>query len=350
MSFIHHSHSESDQREALNVQRSSRLINAELLRDLESYKAEHKLTNRELGKRLGGYSESLMGRALAQISDVPSKTHFNGDVSKFEGAVRELFRHEEERRRAPLVALQSEGFMVSAMADFLDTLTHTGDIGIAYSPAGKGKTCGALVWHAHNKLAVMVTALKSRSGWRSIRDAIVAALPRGTSKRHGETTAAFIQRIFHNSKRLLIVDNAHLLTESARYWLAYDWHGETGCPVALLGNEIIVRQWGHREGEDANDQLSSRVGLAYEVRPDAEQTAEATARKTIALYYPQASGDAEAVKLVAEVVANKGSVRAAEKHLKLAADLAAAKAGLTPAKALRAANRKLLTRKFREAA
>lgn len=343
-----HNHPEAAERStaprsASHASPPAKLINAEILADLVIFQKEHGLTNRKLGQRLG-YSESLMGRALAQLSG-GSKTGFNGDVAKFEAAVRELFHNEEQRRRAPLDELQTHGFMVAPMRAFLDSVAHTGDIGIAYSPAGKGKTCGARVWLAQNKLAVMVTALKSRSGWRAIREAIVDALPFGTRPKKREGTAAFIQRIFHGSKRLLIIDNAHLLTESARYWLAYDWNEDTGCPVALLGNEVIVNQWGHREGVDANDQLSSRVGLAYEVKPAAEQRAEATARQSISLYYPPAGEDAEAVAVAVEILKNKGAARALKKHLLLAADLSA-EATLAPAEALRRANGLLLGKKL----
>jgi DNA transposition AAA+ family ATPase len=351
MSSLHHNHPEADERQALNVQRSTfnvqrstsasapaaRPIDPELLAELAEHKNASGLKNKALGKGLG-FSESQVGRAFAG--------KFSGDVERFETNARDFLRKEEEKRQRPAVKLQSEGFVVQPMAEFLSHVAAAGDIGVAFSPAGRGKTLGTLVWLESNPLAVMVTACKEVAGWRSIRDAIVEALPYSVRPRKRESKAAFIQRVFCNSGRLLIVDNAHLLTPSARYWLAYDWHGKTKCPVALIGNEVIRSQWGHREGrEDANDQLSSRVGVAYEITPAADVPARVSVLLAMELLFPAATSDEEAVELGVKVIRSKGHARALEKHLNLARVLSEEKRE-APATAMRRANRLLLGEKL----
>jgi DNA transposition AAA+ family ATPase len=348
MSYASHSHPEAAERSpapSLPVSKSpapaARLIAAELLTELDAMKRQLCLTNKQLGTRVG-FSESQVGRAFAG--------KFAGDVARFETNAREFLRREEEARQRPAVKLQKSGFVVEPMADFLNAVQAAGDIGVAYSAAGRGKTCGTLAWVEANPLAVLVTACKQLSGWRVLRDAIIDALPYSTRPRKRENKAQFIQRIFANSGRLLIVDNAHLLTASARYWLAYDWHGNTGCPVALIGNECIVNQWGHREArEDANDQLSSRVGIAQEIRPAAESTARMNALASMELLFPQATGDEEAIGLGEAIIKTKGHGRALQKHLNLARVLSEERR-LQPAEAIRAANKMLLGERLKPAA
>jgi len=109
------------------------------------------------------------------------------------------------------------------------------------------------------------------------------------------------------------VDNAHLLRESARQWLAYDWHGETACPVALVGNPDIVDQW------TRNDQQQSRVGLAYAIKP--KERATDAARECFALLLPDVRVDDRTIELAARIVKGKGSVRALDKHIRLTGEL-----------------------------
>lgn len=277
-----------------------------------------------------GVSTTQLSRALSEDGD------FHYSVRDFEAKVL-AYLDAQTRQRSTDEPLVSSGFLVQAMDDFLTTVRSTLDIGVAWSQAGLGKTSGIHLYKARDPLCILVTALKSQCGWRALRDSIKAALPQ-PRKLKTETWDAFIQRTFRGSKRLLIVDNAHLLTESARQWLAYDWHEETGCPLALVGNEAIRDQWSR------NDQHQSRVGIAQEVAPAQDVTATATARQMLALHMPDHQAEAELIKLSTAVVKSQGSCRWLKKHLKLTTELLSSGAYPATSAAFRAAHQLLLRR------
>lgn len=280
-------------------------LDTELLQDLRAFAKERGLKNKAIGHRMG-VSETYVSRAF--------NSNFIGSKEDFESRARALLHAAKMERRAPARELSSKGFLVAPMADFLSTVQHTADIGVAWSDAGKGKTCGIEIFRRTEPLSIVVTALKHRSGWRSIRDAILDELPQ-KRRQNNESWDDYLHRTFSGSGRLLIVDNAHLITESARAWLSYDWHEQTGCPVALVGNPEIVRQW------KANDQHHSRVGLAIEVKPKASQRAIDTARDTLELLLPDAATDAATLRMAEAVVKSKGAVRSLQKHAKLTREL-----------------------------
>jgi DNA transposition AAA+ family ATPase len=297
-----------------------------LLKALREFQHDKGLSQNQLATRLGTSS--------AYVS-LAFKDKFPGDVAAFERRVESLLSGEAANEREVLdVELVKHGFLVETMRQFLFSVAHTRDIGVAWCPAGRGKTCGIAVYLQSEPLAVCVTALKSLSGWRSIRDALLAALP-VKRRGKGETWNQYIKRTFRGSERLLIIDNAHLLTESARQWLAYDWHEQTGCGLALVGNDIIVDQW------KVNDQHLSRVGLAIEVTSKA--SAKDSAKAILAQFLPAAAHDAAAVALAARLMDARGAGRAVRKHANLARELLASNAADTPAAALKLANSMLLS-------
>jgi DNA transposition AAA+ family ATPase len=259
---------------------------------------------------------------------------FTGDVTTFEDAAREMLRNEFEARRANETVIE-HGFLVEPMADFLNTTKHSHSIGVVWCDPGKGKSKALEVYRRKDKLCVLVTATKHMSGWRALRDAILDELP-NKRRLNGESWDKWIVRNFRDTGRLLIIDNAHLLTAGARHWLAYDWHDETKCPVALIGNEEIVRDW------KKNAQHESRVGVAYEVKP--KQRPNDTVHSLISLHLPAAAEDAAVHSLAVQILRSKGACRAVEKHLLIAADLVKNNPDRYDAStALRAANNVLLT-------
>ena len=280
-------------------------IDSEILEALQEYKSKQGLNNSQLAKRLG-ISETYASRAFSG--------QFTGSKVEFEDKARALLHAATQAHRAPLVKLRNSGFLVQPMRNFLATVQHTQDIGVAWCDAGKGKTCGIALYQQAEPLCIVVTAKKSCSGWHSIRNAVLNELPQ-KRRQKGESWDYYLQRTFHGSGRLLVIDNAHLITESARQWLAYDWHEQTGCPVALVGNPDIVRQW------KANDQHHSRVGLAFEVKPAASVSAHDTARATFELLLPEAAQDARTLKMAENVIRSKGAARSLRKHAQLTREL-----------------------------
>lgn len=300
-------------------------IDPALIDLLKDYKQRHGLSNDELGKRMKT-SGTYISRAFTNA--------FTGDAASFEDAAREMLRNEAEARRANDAVIE-HGFLVEPMADFLNTTKHSRSIGVVWCDPGKGKSKALEVYRRKDKLCVMVTATKHMSGWRALRDAILDELP-NKRRLNGESWDKWIVRNFRDTGRLLIIDNAHLLTAGARHWLAYDWHDETGCPVALIGNEEIVRDW------KKNAQHESRVGVAYEVKP--RQRPNDTVSSLLSLHLPQAADNSQVQALSVQILKGKGACRSLEKHLLIAGDLVKTNPDrYDAAEALRAANKVLLT-------
>lgn len=303
----------------------SRQIDSTLIDLLRDYKERHELSNDQLGRRMGS-NGTYVSRAFTGT--------FTGEVESFESAAREMLRNEVEARRSN-TAIIDHGFLVEPMAAFLDTTKHSKSIGVAWCDPGKGKSKALEIYRRKDKLCVMVTVQMHMSGWRALRDAILEQIP-NKKRVKNESWDKWIVRTFSGTGRLLIIDNAHLLTAGARHWLAYDWHDGTECPVALIGNDEIVHAW------KKNAQHESRVGVAYEVKP--RQKPADTVESMLHLHLPQAEGDAEVKSLTVQILKSKGACRALEKHLLIAADLIASNPGrYDPKSALVAANAVLLT-------
>lgn len=302
-----------------------RAIDPALIELLKQYKNRHDLNNEALGRRMNT-SGTYISRAFTDS--------FTGDPAAFEASAREMLRNEAEARRANQT-ICDHGFLVEPMADFLNTTKHSKSIGVAWCDPGKGKSKALESYRRKDKLCILVTAQMHMSGWRALRDEILNEIP-NKKRLKGESWDKWIIRSFRDSGRLLIIDNAHLLTNGTRHWLAYDWHDATGCPVALIGNDKIVHDW----KRDA--QHESRVGVAYEVTP--RQKPGATIESMIRLHLPQAEEDQEFRDLAVKIIKAKGACRSVEKHFLIAADLLNSEGSVyTPSDALKAANQVLLT-------
>lgn len=300
-----------------------RQIDAEIIALLKLYKERHEISENELGRRLKS-SGTYVNRAF--------NGGFSGDVLAFEAAAKALL-DSELNSRSTNVTLMDHGFLVEPMKHFFDTVQHSQSIGVAWCAPGKGKSKGMEVYAKKNPRCIVVTAVPSMSGWRALRDAVLDAVP-GKRRMNGESWDKWIKRNFSGSGIILIVDNAHLISTYARHWLAYEWHDQTGCPVALIGNQEIVRQW------SSNEQHKSRVGVAYEITPKAKPSD--TALNLLKLHLPAGAGDAETLSLAVQILKSGGACRSVEKHALVAADLMQS-GNYTSAEAFRAANGLLLS-------
>lgn len=314
----------ANDKDAAEVSEEFRVIDPELIQLLKSYLTRNDITQAEMGRRMK-INGSYISRAFS--------AKFLGDPSEFVAAAKALL-DAELNQRAQNNTLQDHGFLVEPMREFFDTVQGSHSIGVAWCDPGNGKTKGLEVYCKKNPRTIVVTALTSMSGWRALRNAVLDACP--TKRRMAsESWDHWIKRSFTGSGILLIIDNAHLLSKYARHWLAYDWHDQTGCPVALVGNEEIVKQW------KADAQHKSRVGVAYEIQP--KTVPNEMVRDLIKLHLPAAIGDEETRRLAVQVLKSGGRCRAVEKHALVASDLLKTGRYDSPADAFRAANTLLLS-------
>ncbi len=318
MSKIHHDHPEADERTPV-IRSHKRPISAPTIAALREYQDQRGLSQKALSTRLGV--------STAYVSLAYKGAAFPGDATAFEDRVESLIEQEALAARKKLLVEVKDGFLVDTMSKFLTSIAATQDIGIIHSPAGWGKTCGIAKYAERDKLAVCVTALKGNAGWKDIRRAVLEG--QFATRNRGENVAGLVSRLFRGSQRLLVIDNGHLLTESARQWLAYDWNEGTGCGVALVGNPEIVGQW------QRNDQHSSRCGLSFPVTENPTQ--KQYINEVFRQFFPPAVDDAESLKLAARITHGEGGFRALRKHAQLAKVLSEG-GRIAPAEAIRSAN------------
>ncbi|MDR1304491.1 MAG: hypothetical protein LBK76_04625, partial [Verrucomicrobiales bacterium] len=168
---------------------------AALLERLAAYKREHELTDNDLGRKLG-VSGTMVNRAL--------NGKFAGNARTFAARVADFLRNDPARRR-----VREESFanaFTRGVADFLETVRRTGDVGLAYSPAGKGKTMGVALHAAANPLVVAFELAKWNCGASGLERALFAAVENRAWKRNNESRGEFLTGRFKGSRRLVVVD------------------------------------------------------------------------------------------------------------------------------------------------
>lgn len=272
-------------------------IRPEIIGQIRAFKSAHKLSDEKFAKLVGA-SGSQVNRAL--------NGKFEGTPETFEAKIEDFFKAEPARRAAREELFENE--FSKNLKSFLDTVRRTEDLGLAYSPAGKGKTSGIRLYLAANPTAIGIELSKWNSGSDGIARLLFAQID--ARRWRGNTARGdFLAERFSGSRRLLIIDNAHRMTSGARQWI-FDFHDATRCPIALVGNPEIL------DAIRENDQQFSRVGLRREIKGAAPAD---DARKLTALHWPEAEG--QLAGLAATVIKNQGHLRALKKQLLLAREI-----------------------------
>lgn len=318
-----HSHPETDERTRPDAPQTPAPTSqvdaehAELHRRFAEAVDADGLTLHKVGLALG-YSPSVVSQYLKD-------GRYPGDLKKLRRRVAEWLQKRESRRLVGVKLVHTD--VSQAIATALEVIRQTNDVGVIYGDAGIGKTSGILLYLDDNPLSVVVTLNR----WTRTADAIEAAvlqrIEHGAWKR-GMARGNFIVERLRDSNRLLIVDNAHKATRSGLEWL-FDLHDETRIPIALVGNEEVLREI------EANDQRFSRVGLK---QPITSGRGKALLRHLTQQIAPAFVGKVE--DLLEQVSDQHGRFRAVAKQLSLAGKLA--DAGMEPVAAVRSAHTRLV--------
>lgn len=287
---------------------------------LQTFKDENQLSLGDLAVMLDSH-KSILSKYLSGKPE--------GDVERLESLILDTIKtwtlREETRTRL------FSNVISTRIARVLGRVRQTNDVGLIHGPAGLGKTCGAELFALANPTAVMVTVNKRKGNASGLESAIFSAVESSNWRKHG-TRWDFLVAKFKGSNRLLILDNAHRLTKSAREWL-FDFHDETGIPVALLGNPEVL------DAIRLNDQQFSRIGLCHGLKLTKEEVKRPVEQLTAQLI-PDANGSVQ--RLAEQVASHEGHFRALKKQCVLARDIRAQDAELSWPEAFRAAQSQLV--------
>lgn len=322
--WIDNSHPEPEER--ANGRRRDALPGDVNLRDaLLAHRERHAMTNSSLATELG-FSPSVISQYLADGGN-----KYPGDIARLERRVTDYLTNYERRRLigVPLITTDQTRQVASA----LESIRRTGDAGIICGDAGLGKTSGILLYVQDNPTCLCITLVRSKRTETAIEGMVFDAVGRGNWQGNTKRWDHIVARTCA-SNRLLIVDNAHKATKAGLEWL-FDWHDETRCPLALVGNEEVLKN------VEDNDQRFSRIGLKLAVRL---RRPKPMLRHLVNVLAPDAG---DQLDLLSEQVAeHRGRYRAVAKQLTLAAALREGKPDLAWSDAFRAAHG-MLVRNYR---
>lgn len=279
---------------------------------------EDSLSNNQLAQRLG-CSPSV-------ISQWFNGDKYPGDKARLERRAADFLRSRERRRLHGVPLVESDATRVVKGA--LELIRRTNDVGVIYGDAGVGKTSGIVLYRDENTTCLTITLARWARTAEAIERLVFGEIEHGAWKGNTPRSEFIVQRL-RGSCRLLIVDNAHKATAAALEWL-FDLHDETGIPIALVGNEEVLRPI------EANDQRFSRVGLKQPVT--AGKTRKLVAHLVNHLA-PQLAGKVE--DLLDQVADHHGRIRAVGKQTSLAGMLSEA-GNMDPIAAVKAAHQRLV--------
>jgi DNA transposition AAA+ family ATPase len=313
-----HTHSHPEPEERTDPTGSSPSDKPRSLRELlAAARDEDGLTITKMSQQIG-YSTSVLSQYLTGI--------YPGDTDRFERRAADWLRARDRKKRIGVKLIESEATRTVMAA--LETIRRTNDVGVIYGDAGIGKTSGIALYLEENPTCVEISLSRWARNDSQIERLIFGAMDSGAWK--GNTPRAeFIVSKLRGSNRLLIVDNAHKATAAGLEWL-FDLHDETRIPIALVGNEEVIRPI------QANDQRFSRVGLK---QPVTVTKPRALVKHLVQSVAPQFLGQVET--LLEQVAEQHGRFRAVTKGLSLSATLAEA-GGLDPISAVKAAHQRLV--------
>lgn len=278
----------------------------EILRlKLETYCATRKISRKALSLEMG-VGETQVHKYLN------SKPDWN--VADFERRAREVL--ETAPKRALIKVEIFETSVTRLVSGVIESMRKKNHFGLIYGGAGWGKTCAIELYVAQFATTVFITCAE----WdRTSKDMIRLLWSRYGSGRiaHGETRMMTLLKIFKDSNRPVIVDNAQRLTRSGlKFW--FDFHDATGCPVIFAGNPEVV------DLIKQNDQMFSRLGPGRLVELQEKEYLDVTRQITeqvLGRECPQLE------ELALDVIRGEGHLRSLKQQLSLAADVVEEKPG-----------------------
>ncbi len=207
----------------------------------------------------------MIGRSTAAISQYVGKK-FEGNLIEFEKDIVSLLRREEDVD----FPLRNPSFCLTSVSQKIWTVLRScdqdSDMGLIVGPAGCGKTETIREYKRQFRSTVYMTADVTMRSVGSVLLLISRQLP-GVA-RFSSTNSAFLQKIIEhlkNSRRLLVIDEAHFLS-----WEAFEVlrkiHDCAGTGVVFAGQQRIYDEMRGGRRSFMWDQIYSRVGVRVSIK------------------------------------------------------------------------------------
>ena len=224
--------------------------------------------------------------------------------------MREFFKWEVTRKIFNVAALcKKHGFMGSVIGE-----------------PGLGKSTALKLYTAEDTMAVPVELFKPLGGGTpsGITRRIMAMCDTRSYDAKTQTRGEWIVKHFEGTGRLLIIDNAHELTQAGLEWVL-GFHDSTRCPVLLIGNVELERTI------HLVRRAPSRIGVHRDLR--AKDELEKAAADLLRIHWPEAP---ELMPHIKRLIMEPGMLRTVRHALRTARGIAQHK-GKPPVEALEAA-------------
>jgi len=226
-----------------------------------------------LWKDQAGHSHShiarMINRSTAAVSTYINRI-YQGDLAAIEKDIASLLRREEELEFVTIPEAFCNTLASRLIWEVLQFCDEHCDMGVAIGPSGIGKTTTCNEYKRLNRNTVFVTA---DIATRSLGTVLKMLAKRVGSTPHGAgSNSALLHAVIErlkNSKRLVIMDEAHFLT-----WEAFEVmrkvHDCAGVGVVYVGMERLYDQMTGRNGMRKNylfEQIYSRIAIKRDELP-----------------------------------------------------------------------------------
>lgn len=273
---------------------------------LQAYRAETKISNEDLGTKIG-VSATVISHYLHAAG-----MRYTGHVDKVEAKIESFFAAMAMRETA---AEEVEATIPTEIGDdvlaAINRAIKTESVIIVSGPAGCGKTHQLRTFAAKHTSALLITADELNGSVYGIERELANQLPTKGAGDYARPFDFVVSKLRH-SGRLLMVDNAHKL-KSTGFSIIFDLADKTGIPVLLVGNGVIETRIKGQTAmtRERNQQNTSRVFKHIQLSP---KYALDQVRQFVSLYFQNPTD--KLIRLAFEVANAPGHLRSLRMHLR----------------------------------
>lgn len=201
----------------------------------------------------------MLGRSTAAVSQYINRK-FVGKLEYMERDIANLLQREEDLQYVVTPDQFQNTIPSRHMFEVLQFCDQKGKMGVILAPSGTGKTETCKEYKRKNRGTIFVTADISTRRIGAVLSLLISRIG-GSAQRTISDTLHYIINRMKDSKRLIIIDDAHFLT-----WEAYEAirkiHDCAGVGVVYVGQERLYDQMRGAESKAyLFDQIYSRIAI-----------------------------------------------------------------------------------------